>query len=99
MALTFHTANQQMTFVDPTAMPPSTVSAGSLIAGHTYDVFLVLQNDSTTEALNVQVEVIHSAFGIGRPAGSAGIVQPAPVNVPPAFVAGGPPGLVLSQAA
>ncbi len=90
MTVSFHTHSQQMTFVDPTVAPPVTVSANNLVPGRTYDVYLVLQNDSTSEALGVQVHVNHSAFGIGRPPGDSGITQPAPVNVPPALIAGDP---------
>jgi hypothetical protein len=83
MALSFQTPSQEMTFVDEATL--QLTQPGSLIPGHTYDVFLVVQNNDTLEHQNVQVEVSHSAFGIGLPGGTTYITEPMPVTVPPAL--------------
>jgi hypothetical protein len=83
MPLSFVTKNQQFVFVDPSSNPPITVNPEAVLPNHLYDVYLVIENTDSTEALNVQVNVSHTAFGIGRMAGTDGLTQPAPVTVPP----------------
>lgn len=85
----FHTLPQHFTFVDH--VTHTIVPAHALVAGHTYDVFIVLENTGDTEALAVQVNVVHSAFGIGLPGGTSYIIEPAPIDIPPANA--GDPGL------
>jgi hypothetical protein len=82
MTLSFFTHNQQMTFVDPNTH--TVVNAWSLMPNAVYDVFFVVQNDSTVMATNVQIKVTHSAVGIGLPGGASQIIQPALFDVPPA---------------
>ena len=83
MPLSFITKNQQFVLVDPSTTPAATVNPEATLPNHLYDVFLVIENTDSFEATNVQVNVWHSAFGIGRMAGTDGLTQPAPVNVPP----------------
>jgi hypothetical protein len=83
MPLSFVTTNQQFVFVDPSSTPPATVNPEAVLPNHLYDVYVVIENTDTTEALDVQVDVSHTAFGIGRMAGTDGLTQPAPVTVPP----------------
>ena len=84
MPLSFLTKSQQFVFVDPSTVPPANVNPEAVAPNHLYDVYLVVENTDAFEAVNVQVAVSHSAFGIGRLAGTDGLTQPAPVNVPPA---------------
>lgn len=83
MPLSFLTKNQQFVFVDPSATPPSTVNPEAVLPNHLYDIYLVVENTDTFEHIGVPVSVSHSAFGIGRMAGTDGLTQPAPVDVPP----------------
>ena len=85
MPVQFQTLAQQMLFVDPSPTPPQPVSPGSLTAGKTYDVYLVLKNTDATEALGVVVTVTHGPFGIGIPGGTTYLIQPAPVDLPPMY--------------
>lgn len=80
MSLSFYTQPHQMTFVDPLG---NVTNAWALAPLTSYQVFFVIQNDGLVLEQNVQVEVTHSAFGIGLPGGTSCIVQPAPVDVPP----------------
>jgi len=72
-----------MAFVDP--LTHQLTNAGQLQPGVIYNVFAVIKNEDPLEYLNVQVNVVHSAFGIGLPGGGSYIVQPDPVDVPPAL--------------
>lgn len=81
MALSFLTHSQEMTFVDRATL--SITPAHALLPFHTYDVFVVIQNDDTSEHTPVFVDVTHSAFGIGLPGGATFITPPSPVSVPP----------------
>lgn len=83
MPLSFLTKSQQLVFVDPSATPPSTIDPEAVLPNHLYDVYLVVENTDGFEHTSVQVNVWHSAFGIGRMAGTEGLTQPAPVDVPP----------------
>ena len=83
MPLTFQTLSQQFVFVDPSVTPPATVNPEAVQPNHTYLVFLVIENSDPFEQTGVQVNVWHSAFGIGLVSGTSGITEPAPVNVPP----------------
>lgn len=79
--LKFHTKDHQMVFVDH--LTHGVASPHTLQPNHDYDIFLVIENTGSEEYLNVQVAITHSPFGIGMPAGTAGLIQPAPVDVPP----------------
>jgi hypothetical protein len=81
MALSFLTSAGHYTFVDHLTL--AITSADALLPNRTYDVFVVVQNDDGFEHPNVQVEVSHSAFGIGLPGGPSNLIQPAPATVPP----------------
>jgi len=98
MPLTFYTQPQQMIFVDPLAdnsvappLPPNhEVNAFALKPNHTYNVFVILANSDAVEYPGVHVNVVHSPFGINLPGGPSLIIEPAPVDVPPAFSAATP---------
>ncbi|HEU5415204.1 MAG TPA: hypothetical protein VFW31_15665 [Candidatus Angelobacter sp.] len=94
MKLTFFTPPQCMAFVDP--VTHQLTNAGELQPGVIYDVFAVVKNEDAVEYPNVQINVVHSAFGIGIPGGTSFIVQPAPIDVPPALNAS-QPGLATFQ--
>src|SRR5579864_6110469 len=94
MRLTFYTPSQCMAFVDP--VTHQLTNAGQLQPGAIYDVFAVVKNEDSVEYPNVQINVVHSAFGIGLPGGSSYIVQPDPIDVPPALNAS-QPGLAAFQ--
>ena len=81
MPLSFLTQNQQFIFVDPTTL--LTVNAEAVLPGKLYDIYVVVENTDTAEHTDVQVNVWHSAFGIGLMAGTTGLTQPAPITVPP----------------
>jgi len=72
-----------MAFVDPGTH--QLTNAGQLQPGVLYDVFAVVKNEDPVEYQNVQINVTHSAFGIGLPGGTSFIVQPDPIDVPPAL--------------
>jgi hypothetical protein len=83
MKLSFFTPPQCMAFVDPGTH--QLTNAGQLQPGVLYDVFAVVKNEDPVEYQNVQINVTHSAFGIGLPGGTSSIVQPDPIDVPPAL--------------
>lgn len=83
MKLSFFTPPQCMAFVDPATH--QLTNAGQLQPGVLYDVFAVVKNEDPVEYQNVQINVTHSAFGIGLPGGTSFIVQPDPIDVPPAL--------------
>jgi hypothetical protein len=91
MTLGFYTNNHQMTFVNATTH--HVTNAWNLLPNTTYEVFFVVKNDADEESLNVQIVVTHSPFGIGLPQNNqSGIIEPSPVNIPPA----GPGGVGLA---
>lgn len=94
MKLSFYTPNGCMAFADP--FTHQLANAGQLQAGVIYDVFAVVKNEDPVEYSNVQVNVVHGAFGIGIPGGTSFIVQPDPIDVPPALNAN-QPGLATFQ--
>jgi hypothetical protein len=83
MKLSFFTPPQCMAFVNPGTH--QLTNAGQLQPGVLYDVFAVVKNEDPVEYQNVQINVTHSAFGIGLPGGTSFIVQPDPIDVPPAL--------------
>jgi hypothetical protein len=83
MKLSFFTPPQCMTFVD--SVTHQLTNAGQLKPGVIYDVFAVLKNEDSIEYPNAQINVTHTAFGIGLPGGTSYIVQPDPIDVPPAL--------------
>jgi hypothetical protein len=83
-----------MAFADP--FTHQLVNAGQLQPGVIYDVFAVVKNEDPVEYPNVQINVVHTAFGIGIPGGTSYIVEPDPIDVPPALNAN-QPGLATFQ--
>ncbi|MGB9121150.1 MAG: hypothetical protein WCE73_11060, partial [Candidatus Angelobacter sp.] len=94
MKLSFYTPPQSMAFVDP--VTHNLTNAGQLKAGVIYDVFAVVKNEDAVEYPDVHINVTHTAFGIGLPGGTSYIVQPEPIDVPPALNVS-QPGLATFQ--
>lgn len=83
-----------MAFADP--FTHQLANAAQLQPGVIYDVFAVVKNEDPVEYTNVQIHVVHGPFGIGLPGGTSYIVQPDPIDVPPAL-SPNQPGLATFQ--
>ena len=82
MALSFHNANKDMTFVEEATH--RIARPNELVRGKTYRVFCVLQNSGPAEQPDVRVVVQHGQAEESA-AHDGTIGQPAPVTVPPAL--------------